>query len=360
MLGVYMIFLRRKVIFASVVLALSIVLLITLCLQATSYAQSTGLGIMPRKNLTVKAGEQLEDTLYISNLNGKRPLTVTLRVVDFKATDETGTPALQLDENAPLTAWSLKPFITVPTTVSLEPREAKYIPISVEVPAGQGAGSYYSAIQYSAQSSGDETDFTVNAAGATLAFLTVPGKAVEQMSLQKFGTYTMDDGQTTGSFQSFFTTKPPLRFAYLLENRGDVAESPNGSIVVRNIFGQKVKTVENANPNSNLALRGQTRRFETCIESVTKEIRNTPNGQPLKVQTCKDPGLFPGIYIAELNLLYGINGGTTQEIKTTAIFWYMPWWFIGAILAIIGLIALAIWKLREKVLGKRVKHRHGQ
>src|SRR5690349_3560774 len=114
-------------------------------------AESNGLGISPRKDYTVQPGKSVSDTLYIRNLSLNQNLQVSIRIVDFGAANETGTPALHLGENDPQTPWSLKPFVKVQSSVKVAAGKSVNIPITVTVPGNQGAGSYYSAIEYTAQ-----------------------------------------------------------------------------------------------------------------------------------------------------------------------------------------------------------------
>lgn len=328
---------------------LSLIVTIGISSSNLTQAQSTGLGVNPRKDLVVYPGKSVSDQLYVSNLNKDVSATITLNVVDFKAAGETGTPALQLRENAPQTAWSLKPFLTLPKTVELGPGESKYVPFSVRIPENQGAGSYYSAIKYDprATEAGDE-QVVISGAPSQLLFVTVPGKATQLLNLKKFGGYTIKDGEENGSFKSLWVAKQPDRLAYVVQNSGNVAESPTGSIMIKNIFGKQVKIIDSVNPKENLALIEQTRRFETCIVTETKEIEQ--DGRKTKVESCKSPGLFPGMYKAHMSMYYGINGSNTQEINATATFWYLPWWFLGVVVLFIALIAFGIYKVRAKLL----------
>lgn len=328
---------------------LSLIVTMAITSSNVTQAQSTGLGVNPRKDLVVYPGKSVSDQLYVSNLNKNVSATVTLNVVDFKASGETGTPALQLKENAPQTAWSLKPFLTLPKTVDLGPGESKYVPFSIRIPENQGAGSYYSAIKYDPKpTDANDEQVIISGAPSQLLFVTVPGKATQLMNLKKFGTYSIKDGQENGSFKSLWVAKQPDRLAYLVQNSGNVAESPSGSIIIKNIFGKQVKVIDNVNPRENLALIEQTRRFETCIVTETKEVEQ--DGRKTKVESCKNPGFLPGIYKANMNLFYGINGSNTQEINAVATFWYLPWWFIGVVVLIIAIIAFGIYRIRTKLL----------
>src|SRR5690606_28207407 len=133
--------------------------------------------ITPKKEYVIESGKDVKDELRIRNLDDTKPLELTLRVIDFTYTDDGGTPKLILDENAPQTSWSLRPYMTVENQVTIEPGATKTVPISVAIPKEVGAGSYYSAIIYAAGSEGftEASNVGLSASGVTLVFTTVPG-----------------------------------------------------------------------------------------------------------------------------------------------------------------------------------------
>jgi hypothetical protein len=318
--------------------------------SVSASAQSNGLGITPRRDYTVKAGDHVDDKLFISNLSQSADLRVSIRIVDFKAQDETGTPSLQLALNAQQTPWSLKPFLKVPATQVIPAGKSVYVPITIQVPKEQGAGSYYSAIEYVAENAQTQQKVNISASSASLVFLTVPGQAHEQLSMKQFGTYVPATGSKAGFFKDMFVSKRPTELAYRLQNNGNVAEQPQGSVLIKNIFGKNVKTIKKANPRNQLTLIGQTRRFEVCIEEE-QSSKVASNGQAATQTICKTPSLLPGRYTAELAAFYGLNGSTTQEVSATASFWYLPWWsivvLVAALLVIIGILWLIIRKARR-------------
>ena len=112
----------------------------------SAFAESSSLSIAPKKNYVIEPGEKVDDTLTIRNLDANGDLTLNLTVIDFTYTDDGGTPKLLLDQDVAPTTWSLKPFLTVPETVTVAPGGSKTLDISTAIPAGHGAGSYYSAI----------------------------------------------------------------------------------------------------------------------------------------------------------------------------------------------------------------------
>jgi hypothetical protein len=306
-------------------------------------AQSNGLGITPRLSYTISAGSQRSDTLYVNNLSTSQPLNLKLRVIDFRAQDESGTPQLLKEANAPSTAWSLKQYLTLPENVKIEPGKSKLIPFTLKIPGNVGAGSYYSAVEYTALNDAGQEKVNVAASSATLLFVTVPGDAKEQLSLVQFGAY---EGN---KFKSIFGSKPPQTFAYRVKNNGNISESPAGSIVIKNIFGKIVASIDSANPRSELVLLGQTRRFEVCYPKSTNQ------DQLGKSENCQHLKINPGFYTAEIQMLYGLNGQQSRQIGGKASFWYLPIWFIVLVLVVLVAVGYGGYRLYRKLSAPKHK-----
>lgn len=336
---------------ASMLLAVS-----TLVITGSVSAASNGLGITPRKDYTVQPGKTISDTVYISNLSLTQDLQVDMKMIDFGAQNETGAPALQLNDDAGSTPWSLKPFIKLPPQVKIPAGKSTNVPISITIPASQGAGSYYSAIQYTAVNPETKQKVNISAASASLVFVTVPGETKEQLILKQFGAWQSAKDQIDGTFKSFFFGSPK-EFAYRLSNNGNVAEQASGSLVIKNMFGRTAIEVEDANPKKQLVLIGQTRRIQACIKPSVLNSQD-PNGQAAPQNVCDDPGLWPGRYTAQIALYYGLNGNNTQQIVATASFWYLPWWsIVGCIVLILVLVALG-WLIRRAFGGGGNRRRY--
>ena len=317
---------------------------------------SASLSIAPKKTYLVEPGKTVDDTLNIRNLDTLQPLELSLRVVDFTYTDNGGTPKLNLDTDAPETTWSLRSFLKVPKTVTIEPGSSKIVPISVTIPAGHGAGSYYSAIVYSTGAPEEGGNVGLSASGVTLVFTTIPGKVTEDLGLKKLGLY--DNAVKDGSLKGYkiVTEKEPMTIGYTLENKGNVTEAPVGSITLKDFFGNET-VIDDVNPNGSLALIGQTRTYTTCIKKASQNVDF--QGSKALGTSCVNPGLWPGYYSVSLDLFYGQNGNNTQEITGKGFFWYLPWWFVIAVIIILLVAAFFIWrlvkKIREAMYGPRFK-----
>jgi hypothetical protein len=310
-------------------------------------AQSNALTITPRKDYTLQPGQTVTDTLNVTNQDRVNPLRLRLIITDFTSQDESGSPKI-LEENAPRTAWSLKDYIRMPEQVVIEAGATSRIPITLEMPADIGAGSYYSAIEYSAVTDAAEDKVNISASGVTLMFVKVPGQMKQLLVFEQFGAFVQGKADDSGSFAGIFFGERPKVMAYRLRNEGNVAESPNAAIEIKNFSGETVYTVSDANPKEQLALRGQTRRFEACIVPETVQ-QTTDNGIEVDTVVCGDTNFKPGRYTAELTILYGENGNETREITAKATFWYLPWWFVGLIVLAIALIIGAILYIKGRV-----------
>jgi hypothetical protein len=305
---------------------------------------SASLSITPKKNYVIEPGKSVDDTLVIRNLDTTQNLTMNLRVVDFTFTDNGGTPKLFLAEDAAQTTWSLKPYLTVPQTVTVGPSSSKTLKMNVKIPANHGAGSYYSAIVYSTGAS-EGGNVGLSASGVTLVFTTIPGKVTEDLKLKKLGVYD-DSAKGALSGYKYLIDKQPETIGYTLENKGNVTEAPVGSIKLKGWFGKEY-SIDNVNPSSSLALIGQTRTYTACIKLAPKDV--SLGGSTTTTNTCVDPGLWPGHYKVSIDVFYGQNGNNTQEVTGTAAFWYLPLWFVVTFFVILLILALVIWRLVVKV-----------
>lgn len=291
-----------------------------------AYAQnSSGLVIVPREDYTINPGKSDTSNLQITNLNNNLALNLTLKAVDFSYADQTGTPKLLLNPNVLPTTWSLKPYLSFPTSLNIPPGQTAELKVNINLPSNISPGSYYSGIEYLAKSTSNSS-LNLSSSGATLLFVNVPGNVNENMNLVHVGGYQSDSSISGGKYVSF-AVNPPSEIGYTLQNTGNVIESPTGSISLQSSYGSHNIEITNANPDSSVALIGQTRLFTACIQTVNEQISLNDTRTPAKV--CKqNPSLIPGKYNITLEVFYGQNGKISHEIYGIGHFWYLPWWFI--------------------------------
>jgi hypothetical protein len=108
----------------------------------------------------------------------------------------------------------------------------------------------------------------------------------------------------------------PLNFAQRIKNEGNIHEQPTGQVIIKDMFGRKVATLNINLPPRNI-LPASTRKFE----------------QPLDKTVIGNKRLF-GRYTANLTVNYGKNKQSTTSSLT---FWVMPYRLIAIV--ILALIA---------------------
>lgn len=327
-------------------------MLVGVLLPGSASAQSSAaLSIAPKKQYTINPGGEVEDTLKVRNLDDSQSLQLSLSVIDFTYTEDTGIAKLFTDPNAPQTTWSLRPYTSVPGKITIPAGSSQDIPITISMKDVK-AGSYYSAIQYSAGSGdstgGANTNVGLSASGVTLVFVTVPGKVDEKLTVKKFGAYQEKDDEKQSGYK-YFNFDEPLRIGYTLENKGNVTESPVGSIELKDLFGHTY-SIQDINPSGSLALIDQTRTFRVCIKQKKEDVDF--EGAKSEASQCTTPHLWPGYYRATLSGFYGYNGNTTQEFNARGSFWYLPMWFIFAFLVTLLIVGYFIWSVVERIRGR--------
>lgn len=348
--------------FKTILLTLAALVAVVGTTMAVPYgasAASNSLGVNPRRDYTIKSGSKVSDVLYVSNLSKTDALNIDIQLVDFGPQDETGSPKLLLAQKEP-TRWSLKPYLTIAKNVNVPAGKSIEVPFTIAIPAKVGAGSYYGAVKYSAAGdNGANNNVSLTSSSATLVFVRVPGEANDALRLLEFGTFTPNATGTDGTFGKFYGGAAPKYLSYRLKNTGNVAEQPSGSVVIKNMFGKQVNLLKKANPNNNTVLIDQTRRIDLCFNEQKSTRKDPASGREVEETKCNDSKLSPGRYTAKLALLYGDsnNGSSSHEIGAVASFWYLPVWFVIAVvvglLLFVGIVVLLVRKLRGRQYSSR-------
>ncbi|MDB5182216.1 MAG: hypothetical protein JWP13_979 [Candidatus Saccharibacteria bacterium] len=331
------------------ILLSSFLLLTTIIMTPSSVsAAANAIGVNPRRDYIVSPGDKISETLFVNNIDKTEELTVKVEIIDFQSQNETGSPALLLKATQP-TKWSLKPFMTISSQYKIAAGKSVEVPFTISIPKNLGAGSYYSAVRYSAVNPDTGENVSLTSSAVTLLFVRVSGEARSSLTLDDFGAFTPNEDFTSGVFGKFYGASKPSYVSYKLRNNGNIAEQPTGSILIKDTFGKEYKLFQDANPGKNLVLIGQTRRIDVCLNEERKTIKNADTGVDMEDVKCNAPNLKPGRYTAQLGLVYGTNGNSSQELRETATFWYLPAWFIVSVLAGFAAVAFGVWTLIKKV-----------
>lgn len=107
-----------------------------------------GLKISPvRTDLTIQPGTSKMVSVYVENVTS---VAADLHVIinDFTSRDETGQPAIILNEEQQASEHSLKQFTSTPPDFYLSPHQQKEVKVTLAVPKGTAGGGYYGAIRF--------------------------------------------------------------------------------------------------------------------------------------------------------------------------------------------------------------------
>jgi hypothetical protein len=189
--------------------------------------------------------------------------------------------------------------------IKLAPGQKANLPVAIRVPSDAKGGGYYAALFLTKKQESAESVSMMPRLGI-LFFVRVNGPSIEKISLQDFAL----DGQ--GSYENL-----PVGFRVALSNDGNVHLSPQGTIVIRNLFGSTVERVP-VNPEAGKILPQSGRVW----------LAAWSKGQP-KI----DKGFFNGLIRELSNFALGphtavleLSGrGFQNDVTASVSFSVWPW-----------------------------------
>lgn len=304
-------------------------------------AQSAGQALEiapPVINLTANPGQTVKTQIQLRDVSPTK-LLVTGQVNDFKAAGEDGTPKIILDEDQETeeNPYSLKKWFAPLPQLTLEPRQIRNLPVTINVPANASPGGYYAVVRFTATPPDlDSTGVSLSASLGSLVFLRVNGKVTEKLELVEFAVSQAD--KKASLFQAT-SDKTPIKFTQRIRNSGNLHEQPAGQVTITDMFGKTVATLNVNLPPRNI-LPASIRKFE----------------QPLDSSVIGSKKLF-GRYKASLKLTYGSD---KQTISQETTFWVIPYTLIGIIVVVLigGFFALRflLKRYNQRVIS-RYNHR---
>jgi len=300
--------------------------------QTATLAQSGGgFQVSPTKTeLLVEAGASETFNVQITNVTAA-PLTAKPEAFDF-VPKEDGSPQILTADNAEKSPASIKNFLGGLDSFKLAPGEKSTAKITVTVPKGQAAGSYYGVILFSALQEGQDQNTDDSAGGKValsasvghIVLVQVPGDITDKMELVSAiaGRKDKDNKVTTGTIFS----NVPTQVKMTVRNTGNSILRPFGSGFVQK--GGKVLA-----------------NFQ--INATDPKGTVLPNSNRIFTEELKDLKGF-GRFTVTVNVSYG-NGGDilTQKLNI----WVVPVWLAGVIgagvLAVAGVAFFMVRKFRR-------------
>lgn len=285
-----------------------------------------------RSDVQVDPGQSTTVQTVVTNLTNQ-PITVRPVANDFVANDESGTPALILDDDQFAPSHSLKRFMSPFTDVTIPAGQATTIRVVLNVPADAAAGGYFGAVRFAPTTPDGGGQVNLSASVASLILLTVSGPTNEKLDLSNFEV--RQNGHTGTHFNSSDNLEVSTRFA----NQGDIQLGPFGKISV--MKGDTVvyeADFNNKNPRD-VILPDSARRWNIPLNEI---------------------GGF-GEYKVVATFTYGVKNQTIEASKS---FWIVPTWMIvtaiAAVLLVIGAIVLTWFLVRRNRHRRRALRGNGR
>lgn len=247
-------------------------------------------------DIFLSPGESQTVELLITNRTGVRKEFV-ISAEDMVGSRDIETPTVLLGEDRG--PYTLRDFISVEADRFLiEPGERVTVPVTITLPLDAEPGGRYGSVLVETASQTVDGQRTAAAAIvsriAVLFFVTTPGELDVSGALVDF---------TTVPDRHLFSNSP-ITFGLLYENTGSVHTTPAGSIIISNMFGQTVGSID----------------IEPWF-SLPQSLR-------LREVVWQREALL-GRYTASAEVSRGYSNETDTLMLT---FWVIDWLILGAIL----------------------------
>ncbi|MBW3569217.1 hypothetical protein KY385_03765 [Candidatus Parcubacteria bacterium] len=313
--------LKRKIMaFASAILIAFSAFASLALAQQQNEDGGNGLQISPtRTEINLLPGEKKSFSFLLKNITSGE-IKAEAVINDFESDGVTGNPQIIVDINE-RTPTTISNFVSGLQDYDLKPGEEQQVNLTVDVPENAAPGAYFGVVRYLALPkkaiSEAERQLALTASVAHLVLIEVTGEINKQIQIESLKM------QRDNSASSIFF-KSPNKAALAIKNLGNGFSRPFGTVTINNMFGKEVFNYEpnNSQPKG-VVLPKSSRVFIDSIEGVKT----------------------PGRYTATASMAHG-NGGEVISYKSS--FWYLPAWFLLAVLVLIALIGGGGYYLYKK------------
>jgi len=268
-------------------------------------------------------GDVITKEIHVTNRFGKEK-AYSIEIEDFQGSsdDPDQTVLLQADQSGRYGAkdWIEPEFYEF----SNNHADRTFFDVTIRIPENADAGDHYGSVLISPEREADEIEgegttptIKVRSRVGVLFFITVTGETVENGSLQTF------------EINEPWYEKGPVNFRSVFRNEGTVRLRPHGEIVIKNMTGMAVETIE--------------------VEPYNV-LRNSVRGMNYVWNPQK---FLIGKYTAEFTLY---NGYTDIPDGQIASFWIVPWkhilTLVGTLLAFVLILRFMRRNVEVKVKKK--------
>lgn len=288
--------------------ALSVAAVIYASSASLAFA-STGLSIQPVKiDQTLNPGDELKGTILLQNASDG-PVDVEVSLQDFVPT--AGADGIQfIGRTEGVTSVIDWITIDIKNTFSLTYGQQIEIPYTIAAPANAEPGSHLGVMLFKATPKGGTAgSIKVGTQVGTLVLIAIPGNHLEKGTILDF-------------FVPMFSQRGPIPLNISFQNTGTVHFEPKGSIVIRNMLGEKAGEVP-----------------------VTGQV-----ALPTSVKMLKfiwDPGVFALGRYSAIATIY--DGEGTELTSKEVHFWIVPLWYILGFFGVLFAIYMLLRYIKRHV-----------
>ncbi|MBU1349100.1 hypothetical protein KJ781_03455 [Patescibacteria group bacterium] len=280
-------------------------------------------------DLDIDSGKAAQGALRISN-DAEQTQTYFVSVQKFVAQGEEGQQEfLPEEDRSGLSSW----ITPQARAVTLGPKETMDFTYVVNVPERAEPGGHYAAVFFSTRPDVQEDSSSVGMGAKTgiLFLLKVPGDIKEDARVESF--------RVSGGSR---IDRLPAYFELRIRNLGNVHFRPEGTIVIKNIFGSVAARVP-VNPRRSAVLPNSIRRVETAWAKTFDEVE----GEGFITGVKNEWRNFAiGRYTADLEAIYGSG---KQTLRGDVTFWVFPW-RLTVIAVSILLLLIVLFKLYNRMV----------
>ena len=139
-----------------------------------------------RVDATVGKGHSVTENIYVTNVNNYQ-ITAKAVINEFSASnDESGSPAVILDNSQPAPANSFKSITATISDVTIDAGQTATVPVKITIPQNANSGGYYGAVRFVSTNTATGQSVSLSASVGTIFLITVPGKLTEHLQLVDF------------------------------------------------------------------------------------------------------------------------------------------------------------------------------
>lgn len=263
--------------------------------------------VPPSLEYSVKPGDSIQAKIKLFN-EGQTATTVFASIANFTAKGEQGEPDFQFQDTPTGTAS----WIDAPAgALTIQPNDRIEIPVTINVPKNAEPGGHYASVFFGTDPSlkaKEGGQVTVRSLIGTLVILRVDGEVRESASVASFGV--------AGGKKNLSSL--PVNFDLRIKNTGNVHIRPQGTILIKNLFGGETTTL-NLNDANGAVLPNSIRDFSVTWKKDLVTQKKASFFSKLGIEW-KNFALGP--YTATATVTYG---QTKQNLVTSATVTIIPW-----------------------------------